>query len=85
MQSIPPERPVLIVMNGYKAQFSHRTINYASENTVMLHAIPVHTSYFLQPLDVSVFKHFKRDLDKETDVYQKTTNTMINKYDDKQK
>ncbi|KAF0718874.1 Aste57867_1421 [Aphanomyces stellatus] len=62
---IGPKRPVLVLMDGYKAHWSARTIEYARSKNIYLYALPSHTSHFLQPLDVAVFAQFKRLLDIE--------------------
>lgn len=79
VRQIPTDRPVLVVMDGYKAHFSLRTITHARSHGILLYALPAHTSHFLQPLDVSVFQHFKRELDKEINTYQKSTLMMAEK------
>jgi len=76
---IPPARPVLVIMDGYKAHFSVSTLAYARSHGILLYAIPAHTSYFLQPLDVTVFQHFKRELNNEIDAFQKKTHMMADK------
>ncbi|KAF0724532.1 hypothetical protein Ae201684P_012542 [Aphanomyces euteiches] len=65
VNQISPQRPVLVLMDGYKAHWSAKTLAYALSKGIHLYALPSHTSHFLQPLDVSVFCHFKRLLDKE--------------------
>ncbi|KAH9129358.1 hypothetical protein AeMF1_000595 [Aphanomyces euteiches] len=62
---IPPKRPVLLLMDGYKAHWSAKTIAFTMNQGILLYALPSHTSHFLQSLDVSVFCHFKRHLDNE--------------------
>ncbi|OWY92198.1 DNA binding protein [Phytophthora megakarya] len=55
VQSIPPDRPVLVIADGYKCHFSSRTLQYARKHDIHLYALPAQTSRFLQPLDVSVY------------------------------
>ncbi|KAE9350561.1 hypothetical protein PR003_g5306 [Phytophthora rubi] len=76
---IPPAGPVLVVMDGYKAHFTATTLACARSQGIILYAIPAHTSHFLQPLDVTVFRHFKRELDNEIDSFQKQTHMMVDK------
>ncbi|POM77159.1 Hypothetical protein PHPALM_5499 [Phytophthora palmivora] len=49
VQVIPPERPVLVIADGYKCHFSSRTLQYARKHSILLYALPAHTSQFLQP------------------------------------
>jgi len=79
VRQIPTYRPVLVIMDGYKAHFSMRTIAHARSHGILLYALPAHTSHFLQPLDVSVFQHFKRELDNEIDHFQKSSLMMAEK------
>ncbi|KAE9291520.1 hypothetical protein PR003_g25013 [Phytophthora rubi] len=73
IKMIPHARPVLVVMDGYKAHFTATTLACARSQGILLYAIPAHTSHFLQPLDVTVFQRFKKELDNEIDSFQKHT------------
>jgi hypothetical protein len=66
-------------MDGYKAHFSRRTLAFAGARSILFYAIPAHTSHFLRTLDVSVFQHFKRELDNEIDCIQKQHHIMVDK------
>lgn len=79
VRKIPCQRPILAIMDGYKAHFSIRTSTHAREHGVFLYALPVHTSHFLQPLGMYVFQRFKRELDNDINHYQKTTLMMVGK------
>ena len=59
LENIPPTRPVLLVQDGHGSHVSIELIEMASVNDVHLLCFPSHTTYILQPLDVSVFKSFK--------------------------
>jgi hypothetical protein len=65
VKAIPTERPVVVVADGYKCHFSSRTLRHARASGIHLYALPAHTSHFLQPLDVTLFHHFKRFLEDE--------------------
>ena len=65
VRQIPPKRPVLVLMDGYKSHWSARTLEFARSHGIFLFSLPSHTSHFLQPLDVTVFFLFKRILDQE--------------------
>jgi hypothetical protein len=77
VKMIPPARPVLAVMDGYKAHFTVTTMAYARSQGILLYAILAHKSHFLQPLDVTVFQHFKQELVNELDSVQKQAHMIV--------
>ena len=58
-QSIPPSRPVLLILDGHSSHVSIEAIEFARSNDIHMLCIPAHTTHILQPLDVGVFKSFK--------------------------
>ena len=58
-QSIPPSRPVLLILDGHSSHVSIETIEFARSNEIHILCLPAHTTHILQPLDVGVFKSFK--------------------------
>ena len=56
---IPPVRPVLLIQDGHCSHVSIEVIELARANSIHLLCLPPHTTHFLQPLDVGVFKSFK--------------------------
>ena len=58
-RSIPPSRPVLLVLDGHSSHLSIEAIEFARSNDIHMLCIPAHTTHILQPLDVGVFKSFK--------------------------
>ncbi|KAF4149874.1 DDE superfamily endonuclease [Phytophthora infestans] len=81
VQIIPPERPVLVVADGYKYHFSSSSLQYARKHSILLYALPAHTSHFLQPLDVSVFHHFKRIAEDEKGLFQVKERRIVERSD----
>ena len=59
VESIPPARPVLLILDGHSSHISIEVIEFARSNDVHMLCIPAHTTHILQPLDVGVFKSFK--------------------------
>ena len=59
LSSIPPIRPVLLLMDGHATHINIDVIDLARENDVHLLCLPSHTTHLLQPLDVGVFKSLK--------------------------
>ena len=57
-QSIPPSRPVLLILNGHSSHVSIEAIEFARSNNIHMLCLPAHTTHILQPLDVGVFKSF---------------------------
>ena len=54
-----PERPLVLIVDGYKSHLTMELIDLCRENQVILLCLPPHTTHALQPLDVSVFKSLK--------------------------
>ena len=59
VRSIPPSRPVLLILDGHSSHISIEAVEFARSNGVHMLCIPAHTTHILQPLDVGVFKSFK--------------------------
>ena len=57
--SIPPARPVLLLLDGHSSHYDPETIRYAASHGVVILCLPPHTTHVSQPLDVSFFKPLK--------------------------
>jgi hypothetical protein len=57
----------LLIMDGHSSHITANVIAYCMQHAIDLLILPPHTSYVLQPLDVSVFSPLKRALAIETD------------------
>ena len=53
------DHKVLLIMNNHESLLSVEGINFARDNGIVILTLPPHTSYKLQPLDVSIFGPFK--------------------------
>jgi hypothetical protein len=49
----------ILFLDGHVSHVSLKLIDLAASNDVILYRLPSHTTHFLQPLDVSVFKQLK--------------------------
>ena len=59
LPSIPPSRPVLLLLDGHSSHFEPDTIRMASKEGVVIICLPPHTTHVSQPLDVSFFRPLK--------------------------
>ena len=50
----------LLILDGHKSHIQGDFWQYALDNKILLLCLPPHTSHYLQPLDVGVFTHVKR-------------------------
>jgi hypothetical protein len=57
----------LLVLDGHDNHVTLKTIEHAQEFGLDMITLPSHTSYILQPLNVSYFKPFKTTLRKLRD------------------
>ncbi|KAH1016019.1 hypothetical protein HUJ04_007306 [Dendroctonus ponderosae] len=59
LKTIGTDRSVLLILDGHSTHLTIRLIEIASQENVTILKLPPHTSYVLQPLDLSVFKPLK--------------------------
>ncbi|KAF2895502.1 hypothetical protein ILUMI_10673 [Ignelater luminosus] len=52
--------PKLIIMDNHESHLSIEALDFAKENGIILLRLPPHCSHKLQPLDVAVFRSFKK-------------------------
>lgn len=60
VSSIPPSRPVVLLMDSHASHISEGVISLAKENEIFLFTFPPHTTHILQPLDVGVYRPLKQ-------------------------
>lgn len=60
LTSIPPVRPVLLLLDGHSSHYSPDLINAAAEELVLLFVLPPHTTHLTQPLDKGCFSPLKK-------------------------
>lgn len=56
---IPPQRPVLLLVDGHSSHYQPQLIRKAVENHVILFCLPPHTTHLCQPLDRTCFSSLK--------------------------
>jgi hypothetical protein len=49
----------LLLLDQHSAHMSFRILSYAEDNNILLYYLPPHTTHFLQPADVGLFKPIK--------------------------
>jgi hypothetical protein len=57
--SIPPARPVILLMDSHASHISPEVISWAKANKVFLLTFPAHITHLLQPLDTGIYKSLK--------------------------
>ena len=53
---IPPQRPVLLLLDGHSSHYHLSLICKAVENGLILFCLPQHTTHLAQPLDKSCLR-----------------------------
>ena len=57
--SLPPTRPVLLILDGHKSHITYEVRELARDNNIHLLKLPPHTTHLLQLLDIGVFNLMK--------------------------
>lgn len=71
INSIPPARPVILLMDSHASHINATVLALAKENDIYLFTFPAHTSHLLQPLDVGVYKSLKANWCKSLNDYMR--------------
>lgn len=58
--NIPPQRPVMLLLDGHSSHFTPDAISAAATEGVVIFCLPPNTTHAAQPLDVSFFKPLKQ-------------------------
>ena len=66
---IPPTRPVLLMLDGYKSHINYMSIDFCCQNDILLYALPPHTTHVLQPSEIP-FAKLKREYSKACDQFR---------------
>ena len=64
---IPPERPVLLIVDGHTTHIDVEISKFCKENGILLYCLLPHSSHITQPLDVGFFGALKTSLGKAVD------------------
>lgn len=62
-RSIPPARPVILMLDGHKSHINYTSINFCHSNGILLYALPPNTTHILQPCELP-FAKLKKEYDK---------------------
>ena len=54
--SIPPHRPVIVMLDGHKSHYTPEAISLAANQGIVILCIPPNTTHATQPLDVRFFR-----------------------------
>ncbi|CAG8622265.1 3393_t:CDS:1, partial [Paraglomus occultum] len=76
INSIPPSRPVLLMLDGHKSHISYTIVDYCRNNGILLYALPPHTTHVLQPSEI-LFAKLKKEYGKACEKYSNDNNGMI--------
>lgn len=60
LKHIPPQRPVLLLLDGHSTHFTPYAVHLAASEGVTIMCLPPHTTHAAQPLDVSFFGPLKK-------------------------
>ncbi|KAK3911633.1 Pogo transposable element with KRAB domain, partial [Frankliniella fusca] len=81
IDALPPPRPVLLLMDGHACHIQLKVIEMARANSIHILCFPPHTTSYLQPLDVGVFKPLKSAFSQESSkLIRKNKLKQINRY-----
>lgn len=67
---------ILLILDGYAAHVQYRALKLFRDNNVIVQGLPAHTSHVLQPLDKSVFRSFKQQIESELSRAVRRTRTL---------
>ncbi|KAJ8877763.1 hypothetical protein PR048_022218 [Dryococelus australis] len=67
--NIPPQRPVILLLDSHANHLSPQILELADKNDVHIGTLPSHTMHLLQPLDVGLYKPLKSNWKKELDAF----------------
>jgi DDE superfamily endonuclease len=62
-KSIPPARPVLLILDGHKSHINYASVDFCRANGILLYALPPNTTHILQPCELP-FAKLKKEYNK---------------------
>jgi DDE superfamily endonuclease len=74
--SVPPRRPVMLMLDGHGSHIDLSSIDYCRENNIILYALPPNTTHILQPAEIA-FRNLKREYDKAVSRYNHENNGAL--------
>ncbi|XP_022112053.1 jerky protein homolog-like isoform X2 [Acanthaster planci] len=80
--SLPPSRPVLLILDGHYSHITISTLKLARENSIHIYCLPPHTTNHTQPLDKSVFRSVKSSYNQRCERFMRENpQRLITRYD----
>jgi DDE superfamily endonuclease len=75
-RSIPPARPVMLMLDGHASHIDLVSINFCRDNDILLYVLPSNTTHILQPSEIP-FKKLKLEFDKASDRYRMNNDLKV--------
>lgn len=63
------ERPALLLLDKYSSRLTIQSLKYAEEHGIVMLSFPLNCSHKLQPLDRTVFAHFKNHVNSASNTW----------------
>lgn len=80
-RSLPPARPVLLILDNHASRFSLRNVEFCLEHHILLLLLPSNATHLMQVGDVAVHAPFKKELRKQAGEYSyQHPHTPITRY-----
>jgi hypothetical protein len=80
IQSVPPTRPMLLILDGYSSHISLQNIDLCRKNHILLYALPSNTTHILQPCEIP-FRKLKDEYDRASERHRNNNNgALVTKY-----
>ena len=67
-----PDRPMLLILDNFKAHISLKAVEIAKSNGIVLLTLPPHKSNRMQPLDVPLYGPFKTQYSQALDGWMRS-------------
>jgi hypothetical protein len=68
-RSVPPARPVLLILDNHASRFSVRIIEFTLEHQIVILLLPSNATHLMQVGDVAIHAPFKKELRKQAGEY----------------
>jgi len=79
-RSIPPTRPVMLMLDGHKSHINYASIDFCHKNGILLYALPPNTTHVLQPCELP-FAKLKKEYDKSCEKFRiNSGGELVTKY-----
>ncbi|CAG8665218.1 3446_t:CDS:2 [Cetraspora pellucida] len=79
INSIPPIRLVLLMLNGHTSYINYLYVNFCHENEILLYVLPPYTTHILQLSEIS-FAKLKNEYNKKYDKLYRKRGELVTKH-----